>query len=124
MTMGRENGESSGSDSEPSADNLDEEELAQIVPDMDKKKKEEKKPVPLPIKTTKKKEPPPKPMTQVVKEIQRSPPVKKPGNYNPFDRLSIRKHKPEMKDAWTQTTPRPRDERRAKRHREERERQQ
>ena len=61
--MGRENGESSGSDSEPSADNLDEEELAQIVPEVDKKKKDEKKPpVALPKKETKKKEPPPKPV--------------------------------------------------------------
>jgi len=32
MTNGREDGESSGSDSEPSADNLEEEELAQVVP--------------------------------------------------------------------------------------------
>lgn len=32
---------------------------------------------------------------------------------NPFDRLTLsKKRKPEMKDAWTQTTPRPRDERR------------
>lgn len=35
----------------------------------------------------------------VVKEIHRSP-NKKP-SYNPFDRLSLRKRKPEMKDAWT-----------------------
>ena len=32
MTTGNEDGESSGSDSEPSADNLDEEEMAQVVP--------------------------------------------------------------------------------------------
>ena len=48
MTMGEE-GNSSGSDSEPSADNLDEEELGKIVPiKIIKKappKKEEKKPV-------------------------------------------------------------------------------
>ena len=31
-TTGREDGESSGSDSEPSADNLEEEEMAQVVP--------------------------------------------------------------------------------------------
>lgn len=43
--MGRDDGESSGSDSEPSADNLDAEELAQIVPETEKKKKDEKKPI-------------------------------------------------------------------------------
>lgn len=32
-----------------------------------------------------------------------------------FDRLSLRKRKPEMKDAWTQTTPRPHDEARRQR---------
>jgi hypothetical protein len=32
MTMGREDGASSGSDSEPSVDNLDEEEIAKVVP--------------------------------------------------------------------------------------------
>ena len=32
MTDGREDGNSSGSDSEPSADNLEEEEMAQVVP--------------------------------------------------------------------------------------------
>lgn len=32
MTEGREDGESSGSDSEPSADNLSEDEMAQVVP--------------------------------------------------------------------------------------------
>ena len=32
MTNGREDGASSGSDSEPSADNLDEEEMASVVP--------------------------------------------------------------------------------------------
>ena len=50
MTMGDE-GHSSGSDSEPSADNLEEDEMAKIVPikQIPKKqpvKKEEKKPVP------------------------------------------------------------------------------
>ena len=43
MTMGEEGG-SSGSDSEPSADNLEEDEMAKIVPTKEpKKKKEEKK---------------------------------------------------------------------------------
>lgn len=32
MTTGRDDGESSGSDSEPSADNLDEEEMAAVIP--------------------------------------------------------------------------------------------
>lgn len=32
MTTGRDDGESSGSDSEPSADNLDEEEMASVIP--------------------------------------------------------------------------------------------
>jgi len=47
MTMGDEGG-SSGSDSEPSADNLDEEEMAKIVPVKPKikPKKEEKKVIP------------------------------------------------------------------------------
>ena len=45
--MGDE-GNSSGSDSEPSADNLEEEEMAKIVPIKDAKKKIEKKPVPPP----------------------------------------------------------------------------
>lgn len=51
---------------------------------------------------------PPSPIAKrpapVVKEISRSP-TKRPFAYNPFDRLSLRKRKPEMKDAWTQTTP-------------------
>ena len=48
MTMGDE-GNSSGSDSEPSADNLEEDEMAKLVPikpPPKKVKKEEKKPVP------------------------------------------------------------------------------
>ena len=48
MTMGDE-GNSSGSDSEPSCDNLEEEEMAKIVPLKSAKKpvkKEEKKPAP------------------------------------------------------------------------------
>jgi len=56
MTMGGE-GNSSGSDSEPSADNLDEDELAKITPvklikKPDMKKKEDKKP-PMPKKLEK-----------------------------------------------------------------------
>lgn len=50
MTMGEE-GNSSGSDSEPSADNLEEEEMAKVMPIKEEKKvKKEpiKKPVPLP----------------------------------------------------------------------------
>ena len=48
MTMGDE-GNSSGSDSEPSADNLEEEEMAKVVPIKELKKKEPpKKPVPPP----------------------------------------------------------------------------
>lgn len=35
----------------------------------------------------------------VIKEISRSP-TKRPFG-NPFDRLSLRKRKPDMKDAWT-----------------------
>ena len=35
-----------------------------------------------------------------VKEIIR-PPVKKPIITPPFDRLHLRKRKPDMKDAWT-----------------------
>lgn len=92
MTQGRDDGASSGSDSEPSADNLDEEEMAQICPEVKKKK-----PIPKPEE---KKEPPKveePPKRPVVKEVVR--PVKKP--LNPFDRLSLRKRKPEMKDAWT-----------------------
>lgn len=44
----------------------------------------------------------------IIKEISRSP-TKKPG-YNPFDRLSLRKRKPDMKDAWTQTTPKSKEQ--------------
>ena len=42
MTMGDE-GNSSGSDSEPSADNLDEDEMAKVVPIKEKKKDPPKK---------------------------------------------------------------------------------
>lgn len=107
MTMGEE-GNSSGSDSEPSADNLEEEEMAKIAPvkvPAKKPKKEEKKPAPpkKEIKIVKKpqspiatiKRPPP-----VIKEISRSP-AKRQIGYNAFDRLALRKRKPEMKDAWT-----------------------
>ena len=52
--MGDEGG-SSGSDSEPSADNLDEDELAKVAPIKEKKKEPVKKPVPPPVK----KQPPP-----------------------------------------------------------------
>ncbi len=45
----------------------------------------------------------------MVKDISRSP-MKRPFGYNPFDRLSIRKRKPEMKDAWTQTTPKSKEQ--------------
>mgnify|MGYP003327752783 CR=1 FL=1 len=44
MTMGEE-GNSSGSDSEPSADNLEPEEIEKIVPSKPKKKEEQKKKV-------------------------------------------------------------------------------
>ena len=127
MTNGREDGESSGSDSEPSADNLEEEELAQVVPIV-KTKPVKKVPPPAPPKPKpeppKPKPPPPKSpdekKREVIKQIVRSPDKKK--GFNAFDRLSIRgKRKPEMKDAWTQTTPRARDERRAKRHAAQRE---
>jgi len=119
MTNGREDGESSGSDSEPSADNLDAEEMEKICP-VEKKPKTKVVAAPLKKVEPPKKEPPktpPKKVIPIVKEVVRSP-TKKPSAYNPFDRLSLRKRKPEMKDAWTQTTPRARDERRAKRHRE------
>ena len=107
MTMGDE-ANSSGSDSEPSADNLDEEEMAKIAPikitkKPEPKKKEEKKPAPTTSKSNRpslKKPPSPVGKRPVVKEISRSP-TKRPFGYNPFDRLSLRKRKPEMKDAWT-----------------------
>jgi len=38
LTTGRDDGESSGSDSEPSADNLDEEEMASVIPIKEMKK--------------------------------------------------------------------------------------
>ena len=38
LTTGRDDGESSGSDSEPSADNLDEEEMASVIPIKEAKK--------------------------------------------------------------------------------------
>ena len=109
MTMGEE-GNSSGSDSAPSEDNLDEDELANVVPIEKKKKpepkKEEKKPPPKKAAPIIKKPPSPveKKRPPVIKEISRSP-TKRPFGYNPFDRLSIKKRRPEMKDAWTQTTP-------------------
>lgn len=111
MTMGDEGG-SSGSDSEPSADNLEEDEMAKIVPIKEpaKKKKEEKKPQPPPPP---KKAPPPvqkKPQSPTAaarraKEPSKSPTKRPTQGYYLFDRLSIKKKKPEMKDAATQTTP-------------------
>ena len=37
-------------------------------------------------------------------------PAKRISNNNTFDRLAIRKRKPEMKDAWTQTTPKSKEQ--------------
>ena len=107
MTTGRDDGESSGSDSEPSADNLDEEEMEKVLPikpkpqtvPMPVKKKPEKVVKPLP--------PPPKPKSpppikrQVIKEMAYKSPVKKVQNNYNYDRHNMRKRKPEMKDAWT-----------------------
>ena len=45
----------------------------------------------------------------MIKEISRSP-TKRPFGYKPFDKLSLRKRKPEMKDAWTQTTPKSKEQ--------------
>lgn len=106
--MGDE-GNSSGSDSEPSADNLDAEEIEKIVPQKPKKEEPKKKPLPPPpkkdMKPIKKPQSPPAQIKRppVMKEISKSP-MKRP-MLNAFDRLSLRKKKPEMKDAWTQTTP-------------------
>jgi len=85
---------------------LAEEELATVVPRKEEKKvtkpppqpKVVPKPVPVPVK----KEPPSSPLEKrkPVKEIIR-PQVKKPSNNPPFDRLHLRKRKPDMKDAWT-----------------------
>lgn len=77
MTSGDE-GNSSGSESEPSADNLDEEEMAQIVPiKITKKappKKEEKTKTKKVVPIVKKPQSPlGKRPTPVVKEIHRSP---------------------------------------------------
>ena len=91
MTMGEE-GNSSGSDSEPSADNLEEEEMAKLVPQKKKAPppKIEKKPVLPPKKTIAPiKKPTTSPPAQkraapVVKEISRSP-TKRPFGYYPFD---------------------------------------
>lgn len=49
MTTGRDDGESSGSDSEPSADNLEEEQLAEVIP-IKPKEKPQPQPVPPPKK--------------------------------------------------------------------------
>ncbi len=104
MTMG-DDGNSSGSDSEPSADNLDAEEIEKIVPQKPKKEEPKKKPQPPPpkkdIKPIKKPQSPPAQIKRppVMKEISKSP-VKRQ-MFNAYDRLSLRKKKPEMKDAWT-----------------------
>ena len=42
-------------------------------------------------------------------EVSKSP-AKRMSNNNTFDRLSIRKRKPEVKDAWTQTTPKSKEQ--------------
>jgi hypothetical protein len=134
LTTGQEDGESSGSESQPSEDNLDREELSEVVPEVEKKKPE-------PAKEVKRGQVPPRQGTlRELKPLPKDPkdgskPGTQPRNVekvvtrsnkntaNPFERLSLtRKRKPEMKDAWTQTTPRARDERRARRHREARER--
>lgn len=70
------------------------------------------KPLPIPQKP---KSPPPMKRISAVKDTAFRSPMKKPFNNNGFDRLSLRKRKPEMKDAWTQTTPRAHDEERRKR---------
>ena len=64
-------------------------------------KKEEKKPVKKIVAIVKKPQSPDqKRPPAIIKEVTRSP--NKRGAYgNPFDRLSLRKRKPEMKDAWT-----------------------
>jgi len=106
MTMGDE-ANSSGSDSEPSADNLEEDEMAKIVP-MKKKpvlpvKPKPAPPVKKPVAVIKKPvSPQEKKRPAVLKEFSKSP-TKRPFGYkNAFDRM---RRKPEMKDAWTQTTP-------------------
>jgi len=84
MTMGEE-GNSSGSDSEPSADNLDEDEMGKILPMKVVKKpppkKEDKKPVPpkkmVPL-AKKLSSPIAKKQPPIIKEISRSP-NKRPG---------------------------------------------
>jgi len=107
MTNGREDGASSASDSQPSEDNLDEEELATVVPIQKKPEKKVVKPPPpkpklVPPPPVKKVEPPSTPVEKKrpVKEIIR-PSNKKPIITPPFDRLHLRKRKPDMKDAWT-----------------------
>lgn len=128
MTNGKDDGDDSGSDSEPSADNLDEEELSTVVPIQKKPEKKvvkppPPKPKPVPPPVVKKVEPPSSPLEKrrPVKEIVR-PPQKKPMINPPFDRLHLRKRKPDMKDAWTQTTPRSKDERRRQKQAREKER--
>ena len=109
LTTGRDDGESSGSDSEPSADNLEEEELATVLPvkpipqttkPPPPKKVPEKKVVPQP-KPIPPKPKSPVPAKRVVKDITYRSQMKKQFANQGFDRLSLRKRKPEMKDAWT-----------------------
>ena len=71
MTMGKDDGESSGSDSEPSADNLEESEMAKVLPVKDELKPPE--PVKEEVKIPEKKKPvsPKQSARLVVKEIQR-----------------------------------------------------
>lgn len=78
MTNGKDDGESSGSDSQPSEDNLDEEELSTVVPIQKKPEKKAAKPPPpkpkpVPPPPVKKVEPPSSPLEKrrPVKEIIR-----------------------------------------------------
>ena len=127
MTTGNEDGESSGSDSEPSADNLEEEEMASVIPIRPKLQPPQpppkkvpapppKKPDPLIKKKKEPQSPPAGARRGMVEKVVTRSPLKKQMGYNAFDRLSLRKRKPDMKDAWTQTTPRSDNERRARRH--------
>jgi hypothetical protein len=107
MTTGRDDGESSGSDSEPSADNLDEEEMEKVLPIKTKPQTVPKPVVKKPEKIAKPLPPPPKPKSpppikrQAIKDIVYKSPVKKVQNNYNYDRHNMRKRKPEMKDAWT-----------------------
>lgn len=139
-TAGRDDGASSASDSEPSADNMEEEELAAVVP---------VKPKPKPPVDPKalKKAPTQKPANLITpadknkRAALNSPEVKSrqkladgmtpaqknqlsgvkkpPPIVNVYDRRHRLKNKPEMRDAATQTTP-GREEKRRQARREER----